>query len=61
MTESQRKIFERMAQRYTEANTVTRAVARQTLVREGIRLSDGRLALEYGGKEQPEKTVTPAA
>ncbi len=50
MTEADRKTFERMAQRYTEANTGTRAVARATLVREGIRMPDGRLAPEYGGK-----------
>jgi deoxycytidine triphosphate deaminase len=50
MTEAQRKTFERIATRYTEVNTVTRAVARATLVREGIRLPDGRLAPEYGGK-----------
>ena len=50
MTEEQRQAFKQIAERYTEVNTATRAIARAAIVRDGIRLPDGRLAPEYGGK-----------
>ncbi|MFB9971959.1 hypothetical protein ACFFMP_19080 [Pseudoroseomonas cervicalis] len=61
MTEAQRKTFEMMAKRYTEVNTTTRNVARAALVREGIRLADGRLAPEYGGTALKKSAKKPAA
>ncbi|MDT8278754.1 MULTISPECIES: hypothetical protein [Acetobacterales] len=61
MTEAQRKTFEIMARRYTEVNTTTRAVAREALVREGIRTADGRLAPEYGGPAPKKPSKKPTA
>ena len=58
MTEEQLEAFKKIAEWHTEMNTATRAKARALLVREGIRLSDGRLAPEYGGKA-PKKADTP--
>ena len=54
-----------MAQRYTEATTATRATARAALIREGIRLPNGRLSPNYGGKaeagDQPRRKAVATA
>ncbi|MBS5905180.1 hypothetical protein [Roseomonas mucosa] len=65
MNEKQRKTFAIMAQRYTEATTATRATARAALIREGIRLPNGRLSPNYGGKaeagDQPRRKAVATA
>jgi hypothetical protein len=56
MTEAQRhKAIQRLIKRYTAANTASKAVARKTLIKEGIYTKKGDLRPEYGGKPNGRK------
>lgn len=50
MTDTERNAkIKRLIEKHTAANTVSRDVARRTLIAEGIYTEDGELAAEYGG------------
>ena len=60
MTDAQRRIaIKRLIQKHTAANTVSKAVARATLIDEGIYTKKGKLRVEFGGGEP--KKARPAA
>ena len=53
MTDEQRRaaVLQRIRE-YTAANTTSRQVARDALIREGIYDGEGRLRREYGGQDK---------
>jgi hypothetical protein len=55
MVESQRAALISMMGRYAEANTVSKKVAFDSLVKEGIYTEDGKVAPEYGGEPKKKK------
>jgi hypothetical protein len=48
-TEAQRATIRDMIERHTAAATADRKTARQTLIKEGVYTSKGKLTAQYGG------------
>jgi hypothetical protein len=59
MTDAQRRVaIKALIKNHTAANTTSKAVARATLISEGIYTKKGTLRVEFGG--QPKKSKSAA-
>lgn len=52
-----REALKRLIERHTDEKTVSREVARESLIREGIYDRAGRLRTEFGGGAAKKKTA----
>ena len=58
MTDTQRRSeIKKLIEHYTVKNTVSKAVARDTLIREGIYTKKGTLRAEFGGTPKKAKVA----
>jgi hypothetical protein len=55
--EQRRSAVLTLIERHTAAKTVSKAVARNSLIAEGIYTKKGQLTAEFGGKTKKAKTV----
>lgn len=58
MTDAQRRIaIQDLIEKHTAANTVSKAVARASLISEGIYTQKGELRVEFGGQGKKAKSA----
>lgn len=58
MTDAQRRLaIQSLIAKHTAANTVSKAVARESLIKEGIYTQKGKLRVEFGGEPKKAKTA----
>ena len=58
MTDAQRRVaIETLIKEHTDANTTSKAIARATLINEGIYTKKGALRVEFGGETKKTKSA----
>ncbi|HEY5412578.1 MAG TPA: hypothetical protein VIJ94_17810 [Caulobacteraceae bacterium] len=60
-SEKRHAAISKLIERHTAANTVSKAVARESLIKEGIYTKKGALRVEFGGESKKAKTAARAA
>jgi len=55
--EKRRNAIKNLIEKYTAAKTVSKAIAREALIAEGIYTRKGQLRVEYGGVTKKRKTA----